>query len=104
MPISPNIPLIGDVRSVGLMGAVELVADKASRRRFAKQTKVKDFVRARAQEHGLIVRTSLSSDSLAFSPPLIISREEIEEMLARFRIALDEAATWVDDNDLRAVQ
>ena len=97
-------PLIGDVRSVGLMGAVELVADKDSRRRFAKQTKVKDFVRARAQEHGLIVRTSLSSDSLAFSPPLIISREEIEEMLTRFRVALDEAATWVDDNDLRAVQ
>ena len=95
-------PLVGDVRSVGLMGAVELVADKETKRAFAKHTKVKDFVRNHAQAHGLIVRTSLSSDSISFSPPLIISREEIEEMLLRFGRALDEAAVWVDENALRA--
>ena len=94
-------PLVGDVRRVGLIGAVELVADKASRRPFAKQVKLKDFVRSRAQAYGLIIRSSLAGDNLSFSPPLIITQPEIEEMLARFRRALDDAAAWVEDNDLR---
>ena len=45
---------------------------------------------ALAQKHGLIIRAM--GDTLAFSPPLIIGEGEIDEMLARFGRALDEAA------------
>ncbi|MDF1748818.1 MAG: aspartate aminotransferase family protein, partial [Alphaproteobacteria bacterium] len=42
-------------------------------------------------EHGLILR-SMPTDTLAFSPPLIISKAEIDEMLARFGKALEDVA------------
>ncbi len=94
-------PLVGNVRGVGLMGAVELVADKASKRSFDPSFKVKDFLRHRAQEHGLIVRAVLQGDTLAFSPPLIITEAEIGEMMKRFGQALDETTQWVEENGLR---
>ena len=83
------------------MAAIELVADKPSKRSFAPTFKVKDFLRMRAQEHGLIIRSALSGDSVAFSPPLIISEDEIGEMMQRFRIALDDTARWIEENALR---
>jgi 4-aminobutyrate--pyruvate transaminase len=97
-------PLVGNVRGVGLCGAVELVADKATKRSFAGPLKVKDHVRRGAQARGLIVRMAASGDSLAFSPPLIITEPQIGEMFRRFRAALDETASWIDSNNLRAVK
>jgi 4-aminobutyrate--pyruvate transaminase len=55
----------------------------------------------RAQEHGLIIRSALSGDSVAFSPPLIISEDEIGEMMQRFTMALDDTARWIEENGLR---
>jgi 4-aminobutyrate--pyruvate transaminase len=83
-------PLVGHTRGVGLMGAVELVADKQTRRSFDPALKIKNRVRVRAQELGAIVRTSTAGDSIAFSPPLIISEAEIAELFRRFRRALDD--------------
>jgi 4-aminobutyrate--pyruvate transaminase len=94
-------PLVGNVRGVGLMAAIELVADKPSKRSFDPTFKVKDFLRMRAQEHGLIIRSALSGDSVAFSPPLIISEDEIGEMMQRFTMALDDTARWIEENGLR---
>lgn len=94
-------PLVGNVRGVGLMAAIELVADKPSKQSFDPTFKVKDFLRMRAQEHGLIIRSALSGDSVAFSPPLIISEDEIGEMMQRFRMALDDTARWIEENALR---
>ena len=91
----------GNVRGVGLMVALELVADKATKRSFDPAAKVKDFLRQRAQEHGLIIRSALSGDSVAFSPPLIITEEEIGEMMTRFSRALDDTANWIKENNLR---
>jgi 4-aminobutyrate--pyruvate transaminase len=81
-------PLVGDVRVAGLMGAVELVADKATRRQFAPVGSVAVKVGAAALDHGLIVRTSSCGDVLAFCPPLIITEAEINEMFDRFDLAL----------------
>ena len=78
-------PLIGNVRGVGLMAAIELVADKPSKRSFDPTFKVKDFLRMRAQEHGLIIRSALSGDSVAFSPPLIITEAQVEELIDELR-------------------
>ncbi|MCU0887336.1 MAG: aspartate aminotransferase family protein [Rubritepida sp.] len=84
-------PLVGEVRGMGLIGAVELVEDKAERRNFNPARKVAPRLVKIAESHGLILR-SLPNDSIAFSPPLVITAEEIEDMLARFGAALDELA------------
>jgi len=82
-------PLVGEARGIGLIGAVELVADKDERRAFDPKLTVGARVVAKAQAHGVILRAM--GDAVAFAPPLIISEAEIGEMLARFRTALDEA-------------
>jgi len=82
-------PLVGEVRGVGLIGAIELVADKATKTPFDPARTVGAKVVAKAQEHGVILRAM--GDSIAFAPPLIISEEEIADMLQRFGRALDEA-------------
>ncbi|MBI2240329.1 MAG: aspartate aminotransferase family protein [Magnetospirillum gryphiswaldense] len=82
-------PLVGEARGVGLIGAVELVADKDERRAFDPKLTVGARVVAKAQANGVILRAM--GDAVAFAPPLIISEAEIDEMLARFRTALDEA-------------
>ncbi len=81
-------PLVGEVRGIGLIGAVELVKDKDARAPFDPVGRVGPELVARAQEQGLILRAM--GDSIAFSPPLVISGAEIDEMLERFGRALDE--------------
>ena len=84
-----NHPFVGQVRSVGLMGAIELVSDKVKKKKYDVGAKVGALVQQAAQEHGLIVR-SLPGDSIGFCPPLIISAEEINEMFDRFQRAINE--------------
>ena len=80
-------PLVGEVRGVGLIGAIELVADKASRQPFDPAKKTGARLAQLALEQGLIVRAM--GDAVAFCPPLIISGAQIEEMFQRFGRALD---------------
>ena len=68
-------PLVGEVRGLGLIAAVELVADKATKRPFDPIGKVGNWVFERAHDHGLIVRSI--GDSIAFCPPLIIDAAQI---------------------------
>ncbi len=82
-------PLVGEARGVGLIGAVELVAGKDGRTAFDPKLAVGARVVAKAQEHGVILRAM--GDAVAFAPPLVISEDEIQDMLGRFRRALDEA-------------
>ncbi|MSQ55690.1 MAG: aminotransferase class III-fold pyridoxal phosphate-dependent enzyme [Betaproteobacteria bacterium] len=81
-------PLIGDVRGVGLVAGMELVADKATRMPFAPAGRVGGVFDRHAKKHGLIAR--LVGDRVVFSPPLIIDEAEIDEMLRRCRAALDD--------------
>jgi len=81
-------PLVGDFSGCGLMGGVELVQDKAARRAFPEDGKIGARVDAHARERGLILRTT--ADRVALSPPLIITKDEIREMAARLRGALDD--------------
>lgn len=81
-------PLVGEVRGTGLIAAVELVADKATRRQFDPLGKAGAAVFERAHEHGLIVRGI--QDSIAFCPPLIITEEQVRDMVGRFADTLDE--------------
>ena len=91
-------PLVGEIAGIGLVAVVELIADKATGRLFDPVGRVGSYLMGRAEEHGLIVRAL--GDRAAFSPPLIIAEDEIGEMLARFRRALDDTATWVAEQGL----
>jgi len=83
-------PLVGEVRTIGLMGAVEVVKDRATKAPFDPAEGVGNMVAVRAQELGLIVRAM--GDSIALCPPLIITESEIDDMLKRYSRALDDVA------------
>ena len=83
-------PLVGEARGVGLMGALDMVADKTKRTAFDPSLKVGPRIARAAREHGIITRAM--GDTMGFSPPLVISEAEIVEMFARFGRALDEVA------------
>lgn len=91
-------PLVGEARGVGLIGGIELVADKKSKRAFAPAGPVGLHLAERAQENGVIVRNMI--DVIGFCPPLIISEAEIDEMFDRVTKALDETLDHVSRNDL----
>lgn len=94
-------PLVGEARGVGLVGALELVADKATRRNFvAKQGVGPRFVKM-AEAEGLLVR-ALAGDTIAICPPLIISEEEIDMLFDRIGRALEATTAWVEKDGLRA--
>ena len=92
--------LVGHTRGVGLIGAVEIVADKQTRRKFPPL--VKEALRRLCQERGLIIRATGATDALCFSPPLIISEAEIDEMFDIFAGALDDVGARVAREGLRA--
>lgn len=83
-------PLIGEFRGIGLIGALEVVKDKASREMYPAETNVMGLLAGNARKHGLILR--LIGNRIAFSPPQIISADEISEMARRLKLALDD--TW----------
>jgi putrescine aminotransferase len=84
--------MVGEVQSVGLMAAVQLTRDKASRARFANPDDVGTLVRNKCVEAGLILRAT--GDRMLASPPLIITHEEVDFMVRTLRAALDSA--WVE--------
>jgi L-2,4-diaminobutyrate transaminase len=77
-------PLVGEVRGVGLIAGVELVADKAAKRPFEPETKVAYRVAQRCLEDGLIVRALPVGHVVAFSPPLCITREQVDRVIEGF--------------------
>jgi putrescine aminotransferase len=84
-------PLVGEARMTGLMGALELVRDKNTMQRFAKDVEAGGRCRDLAvAKHGLIMRAT--GDVMVLSPPLVISRDECDELVARARKALDDLA------------
>jgi len=84
-----NHPLVGNARSVGLIGAIELVKDKHSKEPFPAETKIAVQVMAAAREHGLILR-AVPGDTVAFCPPLIINEEQIDTMFDAVSEALND--------------
>ena len=92
-------PLVGNTRSVGLVGGAELVADKATRRAFDPKKGVAARAVAFLQERGAILRAI--GDTIAICPPMIISAEELDELFNRLEGALDDCEAWVRAEGLR---
>jgi len=92
-------PLIGEARGIGLIGAVELVRDKTTRQSFEPKAGVAAYLVRRAQHHGAILR-NMPGDIVAFSPPLVISETEIDELMGCFGKALDDTWAMVKEKGL----
>jgi putrescine aminotransferase len=83
-------PLVGEARIAGMVGALELVPRKPERRFFDERGKVGVMCRDHALRHGLILRATY--DSMLLSPPLVISREQVDELFEKAWKALNDTA------------
>ena len=90
-----NLPLVGDVRGQGLIAAVELVKDKDSKEMFPAEVQVARKVWEKALQQGLVTRVG-GTNVIALCPPLIITREQIDELVATLRNALSAVAAELD--------
>ncbi len=86
-------PLVGETRSRGLVGALELVADKTARARFAPAGRAGTLCRGLAVANGLVMRAV--GDTMIISPPLVIERDQIDELVELARRSLDLTAEHV---------
>ena len=81
-------PVVGEARGKGLMGAVELVADKETKQPYDAGLAIGTYCMQRALDHGLIVRGL--GDTVAFCPPLVITEDQVHELFDKLGRALDE--------------
>ena len=92
-------PLVGEARIAGMMGAIELVADKAGRRPFeAPEGTIGLMCREHCFANGLVMRHV--GDKMIISPPLVISKAEIDELLAFALKSLDDSLRDIHDKGL----
>jgi 4-aminobutyrate--pyruvate transaminase len=81
-------PLVGEARGMGLIGAIELVEDKQSKKSFEPAVAAAPLAAELALDNGLIVRAA--GDALAVCPPLIIEDAEIDQLFDRLASTLDQ--------------
>ena len=85
-------PLVGEVRGIGLIGAVEFVASRSPARPFDRSLRVGPRIAKRCLERGVITRALPDADTIAFSPPFVVTEDELDEMVATARAAADDVA------------
>jgi len=95
-------PLVGEIRGVGLVAAIELVEDKAAKKNFDPAKKIGARISKLGDQHGIIMR-AMVNDSIGFSPPLIIETGEVDIMLDRFGQALDDLTVQLRRESLATV-
>ena len=83
-------PIVGEVRGLGMLAAVELVRDKHSRARLAPDSQAAVYCRNQANAAGLMVRQT--GDAMITAPPLICNRREIDNLVTMLAQALDLTA------------
>ncbi|AXF12548.1 aspartate aminotransferase family protein (plasmid) [Paraburkholderia graminis] len=88
-------PLVGDARHRGMLGALELVADKASKRRFDPALGLPERIAAAAYENGIAFR-AFADGILGFAPALLMSADECDILFARLRKTLDDVLMQAD--------
>jgi 4-aminobutyrate---pyruvate transaminase len=93
-------PLVGEARGVGLVGAVELVADKATKQAFDPKAAVGAKLVGFLQDEGLILRAM--GDNIGICPPLVITEDEIDSLFDMLGRGLDRAHQWAKQEGLMA--
>jgi 4-aminobutyrate--pyruvate transaminase len=94
-------PVVGEARGMGLVGAVELAADKRAKAPFDPKKGVGAQVVNHAQAEGLIVRV-IAGDIISICPPLIIAPDEIDALFDKLGRALDKTLDWAKREQLLA--
>ena len=80
-------PLVGQTRGIGMLGALELVKDKATQERFAPEGSAGTVCRGHCFDTGVVMRAV--DDTMFLSPPLVINKQEIDEMFGLIQTSLD---------------
>ncbi|MBT8153748.1 aminotransferase class III-fold pyridoxal phosphate-dependent enzyme [Epibacterium ulvae] len=93
-------PLVGEVRGKGLIAALELVSNKTTGASFEKAAGGAAAQKA-CEKNGLILR-AVGGNALAFCPPLIITVDEVNDLISRVKTSLDQAFTDLNDQGLIA--
>ncbi|MGI9263909.1 MAG: aspartate aminotransferase family protein [Gammaproteobacteria bacterium] len=83
-------PLVGEARNAGLMAAIEIVKDKSTRERFSKEEAAGLRCRDFCYDNGLVMRAV--GNSMIVSPPLIMEKKHIDELVGKARRCLDLTA------------
>lgn len=83
-------PIVGEARSLGMVGALELVKDKLSRARFDEDCTAGAMCRDLSIKNGLVMRAT--GDTMIIAPPLIITTEQVDELVEKAWRALDGTA------------
>ena len=87
-------PMVGEAKMVGMMGSIALTPDKDSRAKFASEPGTVGYIcRERCFANNLIMRHV--GDRMIISPPLVITPDEIDILIDRARVALDEGYAQV---------
>ena len=92
-------PLVGEARGMGMVGGIELVADKKTKRGFDPKRTVALRAVNFAQEEGVISR-AIAGETVSVCPPLVITESEIDEMFDRLSRALDRTQAWASGEGL----
>jgi L-2,4-diaminobutyrate transaminase len=85
-------PLVGEVRGIGLIGAVEFVSSRSPMRPFDRSLRIGPRITRRCLERGVITRALPDADTIAFSPPFVVTEDELDEMVSTARAAADDVA------------
>jgi L-2,4-diaminobutyrate transaminase len=85
-------PLVGEVRGEGHIAAVELVRSRSPLQRFDPSLRVGARLARASRDHGVITRALPNADTIAFSPPFVVTEHELDEMVDGTRKALDDVA------------
>lgn len=98
--LKEDLNIIGDVRAVGLLGAVELVEDPETNKRFSPDLKVAGKVIEALHVRGVICRAVNyeGTDIICFSPPLTINEEQIKTLLEKLHDAISSVAQELSVN------
>jgi adenosylmethionine-8-amino-7-oxononanoate aminotransferase len=88
-------PLVGDARQRGLVGALELVADKKTRRAFDPALRLSDLIGRTAYRNGLIFR-AFTDNILGFAPALCYTADEMDLLFERLQRTLDDVLAVSD--------
>lgn len=83
-------PIVGEVRGVGMLAAVEFVADRGRKARFDPALKVGARLSAAARKRGLITRAMPHGDILGFAPPLVLTLDDADLIVAITKAAVNE--------------
>lgn len=92
--VADRLPIVGDLRGKGLLWGMELVRDRATKEPFGKELRLGRRVYERGLENGVVIYqgggSAYASDEVFISPPLIVSRDDIDEIVARVGRTLEQ--------------